>query len=48
MAWFQESKFGMFIHRGPYSMHNKVVYRMARRLRKTGCIVWRFNYRGVN
>lgn len=30
------------------TMHNKVVYRMARGLRKQGCVVLRFNYRGVN
>jgi len=30
------------------TMHNKVVYRMARGLRKAGCVVLRFNYRGVN
>ncbi|HEY7210950.1 MAG TPA: alpha/beta fold hydrolase, partial [Bryobacteraceae bacterium] len=30
------------------TMHNKVVYRMARGLRKTGCAVLRFNFRGVN
>jgi alpha/beta superfamily hydrolase len=30
------------------TMHNKVVYRLARGLRKTGCAVLRFNYRGVN
>lgn len=30
------------------TMHNKVVYRMARGLRKSGCVVLRFNYRGVN
>lgn len=30
------------------TMHNKVVYRTARALRKTGCVVLRFNYRGVN
>jgi uncharacterized protein len=30
------------------TMHNKVVYRMARALRKAGCVVLRFNYRGVN
>jgi len=30
------------------TMHNKVVYRIARGLRKTGCVVLRFNYRGVN
>ena len=29
-------------------MHNKVVYRMARGLRKTGAVVLRFNFRGVN
>lgn len=29
------------------TMHNKVVYRLARGLRKTGCVVLRFNYRGV-
>jgi alpha/beta superfamily hydrolase len=30
------------------TMHNKVVYRLARGLRRTGCVVLRFNYRGVN
>jgi uncharacterized protein len=30
------------------TMHNKVVYRTARGLRKAGCVVLRFNYRGVN
>ena len=30
------------------TMHNKVVYRMARGLRHTGSVVLRFNYRGVN
>ena len=30
------------------TMHNKVVYRLARGLRGTGCVVLRFNYRGVN
>src|SRR5436305_1329350 len=30
------------------TMHNKVVYRIARGLRKTGRVVLRFNYRGVN
>jgi hypothetical protein len=30
------------------TMHNKVVYRLARGLRRTGCGVLRFNYRGVN
>ncbi len=29
-------------------MHNKVVYRIARGLRRTGAAVLRFNYRGVN
>jgi len=30
------------------TMHNKVVYRLARGLRKAGHVVLRFNYRGVN
>ena len=30
------------------TMHNKVVYRLARGLRSTGRVVLRFNYRGVN
>lgn len=30
------------------TMHNKVVYRIARGLRKSGSVVLRFNYRGVN
>ncbi len=30
------------------TMHNKVVYRVARGLRNAGCVVLRFNYRGVN
>jgi alpha/beta superfamily hydrolase len=30
------------------TMHNKVVYRLARGLRNSGCAVLRFNYRGVN
>jgi uncharacterized protein len=30
------------------TMHNKVVYRIARGLRSTGSVVLRFNYRGVN
>ena len=30
------------------TMHNKVVYRLARGLRNSGCVVLRFNYRGVN
>ena len=29
------------------SMHNKVVYRMARGLRRSGSVVLRFNFRGV-
>ena len=32
---------------GGGTMHNKVVYRMARALRRTGCVVLRFNFRGV-
>jgi alpha/beta superfamily hydrolase len=30
------------------TMHNKVVYRIARGLRNSGCVVLRFNFRGVN
>ena len=30
------------------TMHNKVVYRLARALRQSGSVVLRFNYRGVN
>jgi alpha/beta superfamily hydrolase len=30
------------------TMHNKVVYRIARGLRAAGAVVLRFNYRGVN
>ena len=30
------------------TMHNKVVYRVARGLRRAGHVVLRFNYRGVN
>jgi alpha/beta superfamily hydrolase len=30
------------------TMHNKVVHRIARGLRRQGCVVMRFNYRGVN
>jgi uncharacterized protein len=30
------------------TMHNKVVYRIARGLRNTGYVALRFNYRGVN
>jgi alpha/beta superfamily hydrolase len=30
------------------TMHNKVVYRLARGLRRAGAAVLRFNYRGVN
>ncbi len=33
---------------GGGTMHNKVVYRLARGLRNAGCAVLRFNYRGVN
>src|SRR5947209_16088621 len=29
-------------------MHNKVVHRMARGLRRSNAVVLRFNYRGVN
>ncbi len=34
--------------KGGGTMHNKVVYRLARGLGKAGCVVLRFNYRGVN
>ncbi|HLJ48927.1 MAG TPA: alpha/beta fold hydrolase [Bryobacteraceae bacterium] len=34
--------------KGGGTMHNKVVYRMARALRRSGAVVLRFNYRGVN
>lgn len=34
------------VHGG--TMHNKVVYRIARGLRRAGAVVLRFNYRGVN
>lgn len=34
--------------KGGGTMHNKVVYRIARGLRRTGHVVLRFNYRGVN
>jgi len=30
------------------TMHNKVVYRIARAMRRAGFVVLRFNYRGVN
>jgi len=30
------------------TMHNKVVYRLARGLRRAGAVVLRFNFRGVN
>ncbi|HEX5228259.1 MAG TPA: alpha/beta family hydrolase [Bryobacteraceae bacterium] len=30
------------------TMHNKVVYRIARAMRRAGSVVLRFNYRGVN
>jgi alpha/beta superfamily hydrolase len=33
-------------HRG--TMHNRVVYRVAKGLRRSGHVVMRFNYRGVN
>src|SRR3954452_15997593 len=34
--------------KGGGTMHNKVVYRIARGLRRTGCVVLRYHYRGVN
>jgi alpha/beta superfamily hydrolase len=34
--------------KGGGTMHNKVVYRLARGLRRIGSVVLRFNYRGVN
>lgn len=34
--------------KGGGTMHNKVVYRIARGLRSTGSVALRFNYRGVN
>lgn len=34
--------------KGGGTMHNKVVYRMARGLRRSGAVVLRFNFRGVN
>ena len=33
---------------GGGTLHNKVVYRLAHGLRKSGCAVLRFNFRGVN
>src|SRR4029077_9714824 len=30
------------------TMHNKVVYRIARGVRRAGAVALRFNYRGVN
>ncbi len=33
---------------GGGTMHNKVVYRLARGLRNSSCVVLRFNFRGVN
>jgi alpha/beta superfamily hydrolase len=30
------------------TLHNKVVHRLARGLRRSGCAVMRFNFRGVN
>jgi len=47
----EPSKAALVCHPNPKgggTMHNKVVYRIARGLRKTGCVVLRFNYRGVN
>jgi alpha/beta superfamily hydrolase len=47
----EPSKAALVCHPHPQgggTMHNKVVYRMARGLRRTGCVVLRFNYRGVN
>jgi alpha/beta superfamily hydrolase len=47
-----EPEFGALVcHPHPLyggTMHNKVVYRMARGLRKAGAVVMRFNFRGVN
>ena len=34
--------------KGGGTMHNKVVYRIAKGLRKSGAVVLRFNFRGVN
>jgi alpha/beta superfamily hydrolase len=34
--------------KGGGTMHNKVVHRLARGLRKSGAVVLRFNFRGVN
>lgn len=33
---------------GGGTMHNKVVHRLARALRNSGCVVLRFNFRGVH
>jgi alpha/beta superfamily hydrolase len=48
----QEPRFAALVcHPHPQhggTMHNKVVYRLARGLRKAGGVVLRFNYRGVN
>ncbi len=47
----EPSKAALVCHPHPQgggTMHNKVVYRVARGLRRTGCVVLRFNYRGVN
>jgi alpha/beta superfamily hydrolase len=47
----EPSKAALVCHPHPQgggTMHNKVVYRIARGLRRTGCVVVRFNYRGVN
>lgn len=56
-ALLEEPEFGEPIHAvlvcHPHpqhggTMHNKVVYRLARGLRRTGAVVLRFNFRGVN
>ncbi len=48
----QEPRFAALVcHPHPQhggTMHNKVVYRIARGLRRAGGVVLRFNYRGVN
>ena len=44
-------EFALVCHPHPQhggTMHNKVVYRIARGLRRSGSAVLRFNYRGVN
>lgn len=49
---FDEPRFAALVcHPHPQhggTMHNKVVYRIARGLRRAGAVVLRFNYRGVN